>query len=103
MELDLVGTNVTQTGLKQLAKLPKLRSLKVSADSFSEADVAELRAALPGVRISRWRKDASGNWRLVRAEIKAVGRNPPQAASWQKSAGNDIKLVGTWALTLRIE
>src|SRR5579864_6795255 len=52
-ELDLSITSVSDAGMKHLEKLTNLRSLDLRQTKVTDAGVAELRQALPGVRISR--------------------------------------------------
>ena len=55
-QLDLFGTEVTAAGLVHLQKMPALRRLGLSgyfsSDRLTDADIANLREALPNVRIS---------------------------------------------------
>ena len=50
-ELDLNDTQITDAGLKEVAKLQKLETLWVSDTQVTEAGVAELKKALPSCKI----------------------------------------------------
>ena len=49
--LDLSGTQITDAGLKEVAKLQKLEWLYLSATQITRAGVAELKKALPNCKI----------------------------------------------------
>jgi hypothetical protein len=51
--LDLTDTRVTDAGLKELAGLQQLRTLRVRATQVTEAGAAELRKALPELVVER--------------------------------------------------
>jgi hypothetical protein len=50
-DLNLAGTDLTLDGLKQLRHLPRLEWLSVAAGQLGEAELAELRAAMPKVKV----------------------------------------------------
>ena len=50
-QLDLVGTKITDAGLKEVAKLQKLNYLYLNGTQVTKAGVAELKKALPKCRI----------------------------------------------------
>lgn len=50
-ELDIRNTRVPISELRQLAALPRLQRLYVGGNGFSEMEMDELKAALPGVAI----------------------------------------------------
>lgn len=52
--LNLHGTKVTYTGLKKLARLKQLQKLYLGNGQVTDAELAELRKALPKVQISRY-------------------------------------------------
>ena len=49
--LDLSGSKITDAGLKELAKLQKLRTLYLNNTQATKAGVAELKKALPNCTI----------------------------------------------------
>jgi hypothetical protein len=49
--LTLVGTQVTDAGLKELKELRRLRWLDVRATQVTDAGVRELKAARPAIQI----------------------------------------------------
>jgi hypothetical protein len=51
--LDLVSTRVTDGGLKELAPLKNLTTLKLRETKVTDVGVAELRKALPNCKVSR--------------------------------------------------
>ncbi|MCS7022707.1 MAG: hypothetical protein NZU63_12880 [Gemmataceae bacterium] len=51
--LDLWGTEVTDAGLKELAKLQQLTTLDLDGTKVTDTGVAELRKALPRCEIIR--------------------------------------------------
>ena len=50
--LNLYNTEITDAGLKEVAKLKQLRTLQVQNTKATKAGVAELQKALPKCRIS---------------------------------------------------
>ena len=61
MSLCLQGTRLTTTGLQQLRGMPRLKYIWVSADAFTERDVAHLERELSGVDVERCFK-RNGEW-----------------------------------------
>jgi hypothetical protein len=51
--LGLVGTRVTDAGLKELARLKRLQALDLGRTKVTDAGLKELRRALPGCRVIR--------------------------------------------------
>ena len=52
-ELSLGGTKITDAGLKELKELTSLQTLNVQNTPVTHAGIEELQAALPGLRIIR--------------------------------------------------
>ena len=50
-ELNLNNTQITDTGLKEVAKLQKLKFLHLNETKITDADVTKLKKALPNCRI----------------------------------------------------
>jgi hypothetical protein len=68
MSLCLQGTRLTTDGLEQLRGMPRLKYIWVSADAFTEQEVAHLERALSGVDIERCFK-RNGEW-YTRKELR---------------------------------
>jgi internalin A len=51
--LNLCSTQVTDAGLKELAGLKSLRTLKLDIGNVTDAGLRELQKSLPGCSISR--------------------------------------------------
>ncbi len=50
-ELNLIGTAVTISGIKKLAKLPCLKMLNVAHVSLTPEDLRDIRSVLPGCEV----------------------------------------------------
>jgi hypothetical protein len=54
-DLGIQETHVTDVGLKHLAILSKLKRLVIAKDAkVTDAGIAELKQAIPGLKIDRW-------------------------------------------------
>jgi hypothetical protein len=73
--LNLMGTQVTPVGLRQLRGMPRLREVGVDASTFTAEDVRCLNADLPGVGVVRYVRvrDPYVGWRWVRADDGTAG------------------------------
>jgi predicted PilT family ATPase len=59
-ELALSGKGLTDAGLEELARLPKLRELRLFETAVTTNGVARLKARLPELQIQAWDRNSSG-------------------------------------------